>query len=264
MVALLDRTRYDARFMQNIPLALQLWSLRNETTNDADATLRLVPGFGYSHIETAGSYGWDAEKWTAFLEETGLKIIGAHIGLGEVEANPDVVIAFQKAVGNPAIIVPSLPPELTKSTAGFEVAARRLSEAGAKYRAAGFQFLYHNHAFEFEPLPDGGCGMEILLAQTNPDVVAFEFDTYWLHRGGHEAAEYLHRHANRAGMVHAKEFVAATNNDAAVGQGNIDFPKIVSLAKQNAWPIVVEYEGSEDVAAVATASAIYLNGLIAG
>lgn len=224
-------------------LALQLYSLRRETADDPDKTVRCVPSLGYDAVELAGTYGWPAEKWKQLLAETKLSVVGAHCPLDQIKTQ----MPFHRAIGNPRLIVPSLPKGMD-----YRHAARQLNVLG---RHGEFAILYHNHAHEFA---DGG--MDILLAETDPALVAFEVDTYWVERGGGDSRAFIEQNADRIGMIHAKELRKRDNADVPAGQGDIDFKFIVPLARQRGWPVVVEYEGANAVTAV-TESARYLRAL---
>jgi len=245
------------------PLALQLYSLRSEFEKNPETALASVAEFGFRCIETAGDYGWEVQKWRDWLEMHGLQVIAAHLPLAKLESRFEEELTFQRDLGNRHLVVPSLPRELQGSTRAFQQAAQRLMRIAEKAHEAGVHLHYHNHAFEFTHLEDDpeSCGMEVLMAETDPDLVSFQFDTYYLHRGGHDAADWLHRHANRTAMVHAKEYVALDESDTIAGQGNVDFRAILNLAVHNGWPIVVEYEG-ENAPKVVQESGQYLQRLL--
>ena len=241
------------------PLALQLYSLRREATMDAEGTVRRVPSLGFEGVELAGTYGWPAEKWKQLLAETRLQVVAAHVGLEPLENEWPVHAEFQRAVQNRRIIVPALPERLRTLT-GYREAAKRLNELGRRAKAEGFELLYHNHAFEFEKLADGSCGIDILLRETDPQLVRLEVDTYWVERGGRDSRAFIEQHGARIGTIHAKELRKRDNGDVPAGQGDIDWQFIIPLARKNGWPVIVEYEGHNAVAAVAE-SARYLSTL---
>ena len=241
-------------------LSLQLYSLRRETSADAESTVRDVANLGYDGVELAGDYGWDVRKWCGMLDENGLAVVGAHVSLAALEHELAVLVEFHKAIGNTRLIVPSLPGEL-QTRIGYRDAAQRLTNVSRKLRDEGFSLLYHNHAFEFDRLDDGSRGMDILLNETDPADVQFEFDTYWLERGGEDARAFLEKHAARVGMIHAKELRKRDGADVPAGQGDVDFKAIIPLAIQREWPVVVEFEGENAVDAVRK-SAAYLRGIL--
>jgi len=239
-------------------LALQLYSLRHETAANAEGIVRSVPSLGFDGVETAGNYGWSADQWKRILGETKLQVVGAHVRLETLEKEWDAQTMFQRVIGNNRLVVPSIPKDL-QTAEGFSEAARRLNTLGERAKSEGFALLYHNHAYEFLPFADGRCGMDILLAETDPHLLGLEVDTYWVERGGHNSLEYIQKHLSRIGLLHAKEF-SRDGRDVPAGQGDIDWKTIIPLLRSRGCPIIVEYEADNAVEAVA-ASARYLREL---
>ncbi len=187
-------------------LSLQLWSLRHETAADPAGTVRQVRALGYDGVELAGDYGWSADQWRELLDETRLTAVSAHTGLDVLESDLAKTLNFHRALGCSRLAVPSLPTEM-QTAAGYRDAARRLDAVGRKFADEGFTLGYHNHDFEFAPLDGSGgqCGMDILLAETDPALVGFEFDAYWLEYAGRNALEFIRRHEDRVFAIHAKD-----------------------------------------------------------
>ena len=240
-------------------LALQLYSLRNEATKDPEGVLLQVPALGYREVEFAGDYGWTADKWNEMLGRTGLSVVGAHTLLHDLEAKFDSLVEFHKKIGNSRFVVPWL-AESWRTLEGYQEIARSLNSWGKKVQAAGLTFHYHNHDFEFKPVSDGSTGMEILVKNTDPELVHFEVDTYWVERSGLDALAFLKQHESRVSLVHAKELRKKDQADVAAGQGDINFKEIIPLAVKRGWPIVVEYEG-QNALQVVKESAQYLSQL---
>ena len=235
-------------------LALQLYSIRRETAVDAEAAIRQVPDMGFNAVELAGDYGWDADKWNHLLHELHLKVIGAHVGLAGLQSDYEKTIEFYRAIGCPRIIVPHM--TIDRNPESWVAKAAELDELAKKVHADGFAFLYHNHDFEITELPgaDGKCGLEILMENTDPTLVNFEVDTYWVEKGGKNAADFIELYVERVGMIHAKELRRADGSDVPAGQGDIEFERILPEAIERGWPVVVEFEGVNAVAAVTEAA----------
>lgn len=244
-----------------IPLGLQLWSLRKEFEQDAEGTLRGVPSLGIQAVELAGDYGWSADKWKTLLVETGLSVVGTHGG-PDVFASEEKLaelLPFWKAIGSTRAILAWLPEEL-RSAEGYKKAAADLNKAAKFLAPHGIKVLYHNHDFEFADLGGGKNGYDILLAETDPALVSFEVDAYWVQYAGMDAYAFFSQHASRIGAVHAKE-MKADKTQTAAGEGVVNFPSILSLAKGAEWPVVVEYE-ADDAPAVVKRSAAHLRGIL--
>lgn len=243
-------------------LALQLYSIRRETQADAEGTLRQVPAMGYNQVETAGDYGWSADKWVDLLHELDLKVVGAHLGINFLgDDQLESTLEFQKKVGNSRIILPHLAAE--KTAKWYADYAKKLNDIAAKVHDAGFTFYYHNHAFEIETNlegADGKCGLEIFMENTDSSLVSFEVDTYWVEKGGKNAADFIEMYIERIGMIHAKELLRATGADVPAGQGDVEFGRIIPLAIERGMPVVVEFEGENAIPAV-TEAAGYLRSI---
>jgi len=241
-----------------VAIALQLHSLRHEAATDPEGIVRQVPSLGFDSVEIASTYGWSADQWKRILAETTLGIVGAHIGLEALEKEWDALTAFHRTIGNRRLVVPSLPNSL-RTAEGFSEAARRLTMLGTRVKSEGFTLFYHNHAYEFAPVAGDRCGMDILLAETDPQFLSLEVDTYWVERGGRISHEFIQQNAARIGMIHAKEF-RHDGRDVPAGQGDVHWRIIVPLARSHDWPVIVEYEAEDPLVAVA-ASARYLREL---
>lgn len=246
--------------MQKPTLSLQLWSLRQETAVDPSAALRTVASLGFDGVELAGTYDLAANEMKMLLRDSGLTVVGAHVALTEMEEQLEATFEYHRTIGNQRLIVPYLPAELQNSIGYREVAAR-LNRLAVSAVEAGFEFGYHNHAFEFKPLDDGKCGMDILLAETDASLVRFEFDVFWVEKGGRNAVSFLQEHSARTFMIHAKELDKATDSEAVIGRGSIDFPSVIDLAKKQNWPVVVEFEGPNAPDAVKK-GATYIKSLL--
>ncbi len=243
-------------------LYLQLYSLRHETAADPEGTLRRVPGLGFDGVEMIGSYGWPADRWRALLAETGLSVVAAHAGLETLEKDFGSHLAFYRALGARRLVVTAL-PRAPQSLARYHDGARRLNIVGRRLSAEGFSLVYHNHAYEFETPEKGAsvCGMDLLLAQTDPAVVRFEFDTFWLESTGRDAVAFIRQHADRVALIHAKDLRKRDREDVPAGQGDVDFRTLLPLCSANDWPVILEYERGHAIEAVRQ-GAQYLRGLL--
>lgn len=223
-----------------VPIALQLYTVRDQTALDFAGTVRRVAQLGYAGVELAGDGGLTAAQMAALLEETGLRLAGNHVPLERMSSSLDEVIAYNQAIGAHYVGVPFLGQE-HRSVVGFRAAAKALNRAGAALQEAGMALYYHNHAFEFEPL-DGTTGMEILLSETDPDLVGFECDVYWVQYAGRDPATFIKENAGRFPLVHLKDMVGEGQDRtfAEVGEGRVDFEAVfaASEAQGVAWYIV--------------------------
>jgi sugar phosphate isomerase/epimerase len=226
--------------MGKIPVALQLYTVRDEMARDFKGTVRKVAQLGYAGVEFAGTGDLSAAEINDLLAETGLKPVGSHVAIAALESDLDKQIAYNKAIGNPFIGVPFLGQEY-RGPQGFRRAAAAMNRIGAVVRDAGMTLYYHNHAFEFDVV-EGERGWDILIGETDPALVTFEIDVYWVRYAGQDPAALIQANAGRYPLIHLKDMIGEGEGRtwAEVGQGLLDFSPIfaASEAQGARWYIV--------------------------
>lgn len=207
-------------------LSVQLYTLRDPLAQDLAGTLSQVRTIGLEYVELAGLNGKSAQEWRTLLDELGLKVSGAHIGVDALKNDFDQTIEDAKVLGIPTIIVPWIGPEGGEE--GWDNIGKSLEPIAQKVRDAGFQFAYHNHAHEFE-----GDGLDKFYAATDPSLVLAELDLAWVHIGGQDPAAYLRKYAGRTPVVHLKDYDPAKDPQwQPAGQGVLDWDPILATAQE--------------------------------
>ncbi|MGQ9809083.1 MAG: sugar phosphate isomerase/epimerase family protein [Armatimonadota bacterium] len=226
--------------MKRFPIAVQLYTLRDQTAADFPGTLREVARMGYDGVEFAGYGGLGAGELKSLLEELGLRCAGAHEGIERLEQALDEVIAFHRELGNRYVVVPWLGEDRWGGPDGWRKMGRQLGEFGGRLREAGLHLCYHNHSFEFQRF-DGEYGLDILYASAPADALQAELDTYWVKHGGENPIAYIERYAGRIPLIHLKDMAAGEDRAfAEVGEGILDIPGIFRAAENagTEWIIV--------------------------
>lgn len=223
--------------MASIPVALELYTVRDETARDFAGTLRAVGQMGYAGVEFAGYGGLSADDMTALLAETGLRAAASHVSLAAIEQSLDREIDYCLAIGAPYLVLPWL-PEQRRGVAEMRALAPRLNEYGRRCQERGLGFGYHHHDFEFAR-DNGAYLLDLLLDGTDPALVVLECDVYWVAHAGADPAAYLRRHAGRVPLVHVKD-MAADRGFADVGEGTLDLAGLFTAAEEGGvqWYIV--------------------------
>lgn len=218
--------------MAKIPVALQLYSVREDCARDLPGTLEAVTEIGYDGVEFAGYHGRSAEELRGMLDNLGLRVAGTHVGiqtlLGEELQRS---IEFNRAMGNRFLIVPSLPEEMRVSKASWLEAAHQLNEIADRFGPEGMRVGYHNHAVEFQPI-DGELPWDIVFGEAVPEVV-MQLDTGNAMMGGVSPSEVLgilRRYPGRATTVHLKAF-SPVNERALIGEGDMRWREFFSLCE---------------------------------
>ena len=121
--------------MKKFPIALQLYSVRDNLARDFEGTLRQVAQMGYDGVEFAGLYGKSGEEVKRITDELGLKVISAHVPLAEMVADPEGVFALYKSLGCAYVAVPYLPESGRPVVGDFEKTVKTVTELALKAKA---------------------------------------------------------------------------------------------------------------------------------
>lgn len=224
--------------MATLPIAVQMYTLRDETEKDFIGTLRKVAKIGYAGAEFAGYGNLSAKELKTVLDDLGLKPAGAHVGIEEYEANLAGVIDFQLEIGNKFIACPWLAEERRKNGADWKQLAEKLSAFGQEFAKHGITLCYHNHDFEFQRF-DGQYGLDILYGNSDPKYLQAELDLYWVKKGGEDPTEYVKKFSGRLPLLHIKD-MATDGSFAEFGNGTLNWDTIIPAAQQagTQWYIV--------------------------
>ncbi|OIJ22283.1 xylose isomerase [Anaerobacillus alkalidiazotrophicus] len=190
--------------MAKIPVAVQMYTLREEVEHDFEGTLKKVAELGFDGVEFAGFGSLTAQEVKVLLEKFGLQAAASHVPLEDLEADLDKVIEEQKIIGSNYVVVPFLKPERRKEE-DYQALISFLNEAGEMCRREGITLCYHNHDFELNLLSDGRTGLETILENTNACTLKAEFDIYWLTKSGEIPVEWMNRYQNRTPLIHLKD-----------------------------------------------------------
>lgn len=220
------------------PIALQLYSVREQLARDFEGTIRRVAEIGYAGVETARfPEGVTARQAKALFDELGLAVCAAHAPLPLGGAAADA-LDHMAALGCRRLVCAWLPPEEYATLAAAERACDKLNEAAFVCAAHGLRLGVHNHWWEFQPV-EGERPYELWLERLDPGVF-FELDLYWAKVGGVDPVEALRRFGQRAELLHVKDGPADTPESpmTAVGAGALDYTAILPAAADPAWLIV--------------------------
>jgi len=222
-------------------LALQLYTVRNSARADFVGTLKQIAKIGYQGVEGAGHLGnMPARDLATVLSDLGLKMASAHLSLDAIRGGLEREIETYAALGARYLGLAWMAEPERRDAAAYRALARVLEAAARTCKASGITFFHHNHDFEFQKF-DGQYGLDILMAETDPDLVKSELDVYWATYAGVDPSDYL-RHLNgRAPLVHLKDMSAdAKRTFAIIGEGSIDFAPILAASDETRvdWHIV--------------------------
>ncbi len=191
-----------------LPVAIQLYSVRDALEADFEGTLRAIKAMGYDGVEFAGLCGNDPAYVKALVEEIGLVPISAHIPTTEFIncGGVDKVLDMYKSVGVKYVALPYLLEDRWPGSEGWTETHALMMYIGICAAKRGMKLLYHNHDFEFKNKIDGRYMLEYMYDSIPAEYLASELDTCWVNIGGENPADYIRKFTGRAPVVHIKDF----------------------------------------------------------
>ena len=237
-------------------LSVQLYSARKFTP--LEAQLRIAADAGFTHVETFGPLNDYPASAARLFASFGLVALSAHIALDIVVGEIRRALDIAGALGARYVIAPYLPPERRPSDSdGWLRIGEGLARAAEIAAAESVTVGWHNHDFEFRPLPDGSLPIRHVLGQS----LAWAADLSWVARGGADPLAWLNAYAGRVPLIHAKDLAPAgekADEDgwAHVGAGVLPWPALFRAARAaGAQTFVAEHDNPNDFARFAIASA---------
>jgi sugar phosphate isomerase/epimerase len=247
-------------------ISYQLYSSRNFPP--LGDTLRMLKSAGYDAVEGFGGVYPDeaaATSLAAELKTIGLTMPTGHFSIDELESDPARVIRMAKAMGFDTVLCPYLLPDARpKDAGGWAAFGARLEAAGKPIKAAGFAFGWHNHDFEFMPLPDGQLPHDLMFAAA--PTLGWEIDVAWVVKGGQDPLPFIARYADRILTAHVKDIApkgekADEDGWADVGTGVVDWPACYAALKAaGCTRFIMEHDNPSDHARFARASIAAVKG----
>lgn len=230
--SLLSVKGLEAFAVKSKPFGCQLYSVRDQMSVAPIETMRKLAQMGYSQFESYSEdplWGMGVDEAKSFFKEINVSLVSTHAMVKNIT---DEFAAKAKEVGLKYIICPYIGPQA--SLEEWQKRADEFNKAGELCNKYGIKFGYHNHDYSFIDKA-GIIGQDILLKETQPNLVVFELDIYWIEATGTSSIEHFKNHAGRYQLCHVKQ-IASRNPKPSQGilkGGLLDFAKILKTARKS-------------------------------
>jgi sugar phosphate isomerase/epimerase len=224
---------------------IQLWTVKKALAADPQGVLKQLSADGYKQIESFEGgkgifWGMTNTEFKKYMDDLGMTIISSHCDINkdfEKKANDAA------AIGMKYLLSPYIPVQ--KTVDDYKKIADQFNKCGETCKKAGIRFGYHNHDHDFNKA-DNQIALDIYLQNTDAALVDYEMDIYWVVTAGQDPEAWLTKYKNRFRLCHIKDRIKnTTEKDASctLGEGSIDYPKIIKTAKANGMQYyIVEQE----------------------
>ena len=246
------------------------YTYRHNFARDLPATLDEIRQLGITDMEFSNLFGHSPEQLRSELDSREMHCSSYGVGYHDLHTRTATVIANAQILGASYVRVAWIPHEAPFGRAQAEDAVRTFDTVGRRLREYGLRFCYHNHGYEFAALDDGTF-FDLMVQQSDPEAVSFELDILWAHFPGQDPAELLDRYPDRIRLMHLKDLRkgvtgdlsghTAPENDVALGDGQLDLPKILQSARRSKLKHYYLEDESPDFATQVPRSLSYLASL---
>jgi sugar phosphate isomerase/epimerase len=234
-------------------LGVQLYSVRDDMKKDPLGTLKQISAMGYKHVEHANYvdrkfYGYSAADFKKVLVDQGLEMPSGHTVMGKQhwdETKNDFTDAWKYTVEDAAIIgqhyviSPWLDESFRKDVDGLKRFLEVFNKSGELCKKSGMKFGYHNHDFEFNTMIEGKRLYDIILANTDSQLVAQQMDIGNMYGAGGRPLELLKQYPGRFELMHVKDEIKSTKGEmggyesTVLGTGVIQVKDVLDLARKS-------------------------------
>lgn len=246
-----DTTAAAGGAVAGVPNGVQLYCVRDLLNQDFPGTIAALADMGYQgveHIYLYEGYEWpySAAEIRQILEDNGLRSFGTHLSMGLLTGDQkQETIDYHLELGNPNLIVGSLPGDTRNSKDAVLAAADQLNQLAAELRPHGLRVGYHNHAYTFSETFDGETIWQILADNLDEGVI-LQLDTGNGASGGADIPTVLQQAPGHVISMHVKPYTASAEEpmDPFIGEDGLDWPQIIQLAESvgGIEYYIIEYE----------------------
>ncbi len=255
-------------------LGIQLFSVPKMLSDNFESGVKMLANLGFKELELYGPYsfsdidtikrweqtgkmlgfsgsgyfGKSAKEAKKLLSDNGLSTPGSHTDIDTLEKNMGALAENANIMGWKYVTLPAIPDERRKTLDDYKKIADAFNKIGENAKKNGIRFGYHNHGYGIKPTAEGIIPLEIILKNTDPNLVFFEMDIFWTTCGGADPIELLSKYPNRYKMLHIKDMIQKKQFDgdggsvnqwipmfkhmASAGDGVLDLKGIVKKAKE--------------------------------
>jgi sugar phosphate isomerase/epimerase len=217
---------------RQVPIGIELYSVRTELMKDLKGTVTAVAKMGYQVVEFYSPYfQWTPEQAKdvrSLLDDLGITCRSTHNGgvsLGDEGLKK--AIELNKIIGSTAIILAS--PGKVTDVDGWKALAARLTATADTLRPLGMVTGFHNHQTEWRPV-GGQRPMDILASGTPKDVV-LQLDAGTCVEAGADPVAWIKANPGRIKSIHLKDWSASRGYGVAFGEGDVPWKDLLDAAE---------------------------------
>jgi sugar phosphate isomerase/epimerase len=234
---------------EDIPIGLELYSVREALKKDLEGTVRAVAQLGYQCVEFYAPYfEWteaQTKQMRKLLDDLGVRCYSTHNDEKYFSAeNISKARDMNLILGCKYMVMAYSEPN--KGLDGWKAIADELNAAAEKLEPSGLKPGYHNHQAEWKPV-DGVRPMEIIAKNTKPSIM-LQLDVGTCVNAGADPVAWIRSNPGRIHSLHLKDWSSdpAKGYQVLFGEGDAKWKDIFAAAESvgGVEYYLLEQEGS--------------------
>lgn len=261
-------------------LGMVSYTYRHSFQKDVGATLDTIKALGITNMEFSNLFGRTAQDIRALLDARGMRCTSFGVGYPDLENKIDQVAANAKTLGAEFVRVAWIPHQGDFTLDMAKKTVSDFNRFGKYLKDQGLTFCYHNHGYEFQPIPAEVASevkgtdvtlFDYIVQKTDPKYVSYEMDILWTFFPGQNPAELLKRYPDRFKLMHVKDLRKGVQgnlsggtpveNDVALGTGQLNLPEILKAADKTSIKYYYIEDESPSISTQVPVSIAYLRSL---
>lgn len=215
-----------------LPIAAQVYSLRDEAAADFGKAMDALARMGYDGVELAGLYGKPAKEIRACLDRVGLAAVSAHVPYEALAQDTERTVVDYQEIGCKFVAIPGFAKEDWYGGSRYAKTLENIAKISETCRKAGMRLLYHNHESEFTKTPAGIYELDAFYGDIPASDIQTQLDLCWVKVGGADPVAYLHKYSGRCPLVHMKDYICRDGEvlQVALGDGEVGMEALASAS----------------------------------
>jgi sugar phosphate isomerase/epimerase len=243
-------------------IGLQLYTIREAMQSDAPGSLKKVSDIGYKYVELADYnnrkfYGYEPSEFKKLVNDLGMEILSSHAGFGPKGISLDDAnkMAEDHAKLGAKYCMQPFVNDADRTIQNYHNMVAEMNKVGKVMKEHGIIYGYHNHNFEFENINGIVPYFDIFMKDLDKKLTTMELDLFWATKAGQDPVQLFKKYPKRFQLFHMKDmytkeapfFKTVSNDFAPVGEGVIDFKRILAAKKTAGMKyMIVEQDSTKD------------------
>jgi len=220
-----------------IAIGTQFWTYNANSDKSTAELIYEADDAGYDMVEPFTGFD-NVDAISTALEETDVEMGSAHVGVGSLEDN-DEMIQMLSDYGVNHLVHAYQGPDTFSDESALEEFAGRVNDVADRLAEEDIQYGYHNHNHEFEETIGDTIAYDVFVENLN-DNAHLQIDAGWVLTGGQDPIEYIQKYSDKTFSIHMKNMEGGDFYE--INEGGVNMEAVATVARNAADVDYLIYE----------------------